>query len=367
MAGNPGVKQKKIDKLLRNIYYDPEHSGSFDGINAVKRVVGKQASTSDIENWLQSQDTYTLHKPVRHHFKRRRIIVSDIDDQWEADLVDLSGIAKYNSNFRYLLTVIDTLSKFAWVIPLKTKTGKELVDAFTEILSKSGRKPLNLRTDKGSEFLNKIFQTFLKKENINFFTSNNEVKAAVVERFNRTLKTKMWKYFTEKNSLSYLPVLKKLVQSYNNTWHRSIKRKPSSVNEFNAAEVWHTLYAREQPLDKNIKFRYHVGDKVRISKTKMVFEKGYLPNWTTEIFTVQKQLKTSPPSYVLVDEDNEQIKGTFYEFELQKVKVTSDKLYKIERIIAEKGRGKNKKYLVKWEGYPTKFNSWISHSQVKHL
>jgi hypothetical protein len=139
------------------------------------------------------------------------------------------------------------------------------------------------------------------------------------------------------------------------------------VNEDNAAEIWHKLYAREKLLDKDVKFKFHVEDKVRISKTKMVFEKGYLPNWTTEIFTVKKQLKTSPPSYILVDDDNEQIKGTFYEFELQKVKVKVDKLYKIERIISEKGHGKNKKYLVKWEGYPTKFNSWVSQPQVKHL
>jgi hypothetical protein len=188
------VRKKRIDKFLRKIYYEPEHAGSF----ALKRVVGKQVSTPDIEYWLQSQDTYTLHKPVRHNFKRRRIIVSDIDEQWEADLVDLSGISKYNKHFRYLLTVIDTLSKFAWAVPLKTKTGKEIVDAFTKIFSISKRKPQNLRTDKGGKFLNKIVQLFLKKENIHFFTSNNEVKAAIVERFNRTLNTKMWEYFTEK-------------------------------------------------------------------------------------------------------------------------------------------------------------------------
>jgi hypothetical protein len=360
-------KEKSVDKFLRKIYYNPKHAGSFSGVNTIKHAVGKRISSSDLENWLQSQDTYTLHKPVRHYFKRRRIIVSDIDEQWEADLVDLSGIAKYNKQFKYLLTVIDTLSKFAWAIPLKTKTGKEIVQAFINIFSQSKRKPLNLRTDKGGEFLNKVFQDLLKKEDIHFFTSNNEVKAAIVERFNRTLKTKMWKYFTKKNTRTYLPVLKDLLHSYNNTWHRSIKRKPSSVNEDNAAQVWHTLYGREKILEENVKFKFRVGDNVRISKTKMIFEKGYLPNWTTEIFTVKKQLRTSPPSYVLVDDDNEPIKGTFYEPELQKVKVTPDKLYKIERIVAEKGHGKNKRYHVKWEGYPSKFNSWVSHSQVKHL
>jgi len=368
MSGNLGNKRKKIDKLLSNIYYNPSHSGSYGGVSALKRAVGAKVSTPLIEEWLRNQDTYTLHKPVRRHFKRRRIIVSDIDEQWEADLVDLTGIAKYNKNFNFLLTVIDSLSKFAWVIPLKTKTGGELVSAFKKIFSKSKRRPKNLRTDKGGEFVNKKFQLFLNSENIHFFTSNNEVHCAIVERFNRTLKNKMWRYFTEKNTLTYINVLTKLLHSYNNTWHRSIKRKPISVNEKNVSQVWHTLYAKKEDLtSRKLKFKFNVGEKVRISKMKMVFEKGYLPNWSTEIFTVKKRMNGYPPLYVVKDDNDEQIQGTFYESELQKVHVKHDKMYKIERILAERGRGKNVKYLVKWEGYPSNFNSWVSHSQVKHL
>jgi hypothetical protein len=369
MRGKVGRKKQEAsnEKLLNKIYYDPNHAASFGGINALKRVVGGKVSTSDIKSWLQTQDTYTLHKPIRRRFKRRRIIVSDIDEQWEADLVDLTKIAKFNGNFKYLLTVIDTLSKFAWVIPLRNKTGAEQIKAFTKIFSESNRKPVKLRTDKGGEFLGGKFQEFLKKENIESFTSNNEVKAAIVERFNKTLKTKMWKYFTKNNTLVYKPVLQKLVNSYNNTWHRSIKRQPNSVNETNAWKVWRTLYATEKTSMKDAKFRFKIGDKVRISKSKMVFEKGYLPNWTTEIFTIKKRIKSNPPLYIIEDYNGEIIKGSFYETELQKVVINPQKLYKIERILAERGKGKNKEYLVKWVGYPMQFNSYVCQSDIERL
>ena len=114
-------------------------------------------------------------------------------------------------------------------------------------------------------------------------------------------------------------------------------------------------------------FKFNIGDKVRISKTKMIFEKGYLPNWTTETFSIKRRIKGNPPLYLLTDEAGETIQGTFYESELQKILINPDKLYKIERILGEKGKGKKKTYFVKWEGYPSKFNSWVSQSQVQNL
>lgn len=111
-----------------------------------------------------------------------------------------SGLAKY------LLTCIDVLSKFAWVVPLKTKTGKEIVAAFKEIFRR-GRKPEKLQTDAGTEFKNRAFQTFLKEENVHFFVTYNETKAQVAERFNRTLRQLMWTMFTTTSSYQYLDKL----------------------------------------------------------------------------------------------------------------------------------------------------------------
>ena len=194
------------EKYLHNLYYNPESPASFGGVEAVYRAVkedGKfQLSQNKIRTWLKQQDTYTLDKPVRYRFKRNRVIVGGIDKEWEADLVIMDSLSKNNNGYKYILIVIDVLSKCAWVEPLKTKSGKNLVKAFEQIL-KNGRKPEKVHSDKGTEFTNKLFQAFLQKKRIAFFTTYNETKASIVERFDRTLKGKMWKYFTANNTLKY--------------------------------------------------------------------------------------------------------------------------------------------------------------------
>jgi hypothetical protein len=215
-----------------------------------------------------------------------------------------------------------------------------------------------LQTDKGTEFLNHVFQAMLKKNNIHFYTSENEdIKAAVVERFNRTLKTKMWKYFTYKNTLKYIDILGDLLHSYNNTYHSSIRMAPSQVDPSNADIILKRLY----PIKPKPKWKYVVGDRVRMSKAKRVFKKGYLPNWTDEIFTIARCYPTHPVTYGLDDYDGESIKGKFYEFEIQKI-VKEDDVYDVEKILKTRKRRGKTEYFVKWKGYPDKFNSWIDGS-----
>ena len=180
------------EEYLHDLYYNPESPASFGGVEAVYRAAkedGKfQLSRNKIRIWLRQKDTYTLHRPVRYRFKRNRVIVGGIDKAWEADLVIMDSLSKENNGYKYILTVIDVLSKYAWVEPLKTKSGENLVKAFEKILKK-GRKPEKLHSDKGTEFTNKLFQSFLKHK-ITFFTTYNETKASLVERFNRALKVK---------------------------------------------------------------------------------------------------------------------------------------------------------------------------------
>lgn len=352
---------KAEKKLLKEKYYNPSQVGSLGGIQSLQRATG--LPEKKVISWLQDQDVYTLHKPARRKFEREKIRVQTIDHQWEADLVELKGLSKANKDFTYILTVIDVLSKFAWVIPLKNKQGSSIVNAFENIFKNSKRRPIQIRTDKGGEFVNTIFQNFLKKEKIHFFTSNNETKAAVVERFNRTLKERMWKYFTLKNTRRYIDVLPQLVDSYNNSWHRSIKRKPIEVNEFNAHEVWNTLYGKN--LVKPVSFKFKINDTVRISKLKGVFEKGYTPNWSTEIFRITKRLKG--PKYKLCDLQGDPITGTFLEPELQKVPFSENKTYQIEKVLKRRGKGAQAEAFVKWVGYPNKFNSWVRSADIEGI
>lgn len=161
-----------MEKTLASIYLDPSHPASFGGLDAVYRAVKEKGkskiSRKQVEDWLSQQDVYTLHKPARRHYKRSRVIVPGINAQFQADLVDVQSLSRYNKGYKYLLTCLDVFSKYAWVLPLKTKQGQELVKAFRTILS-SGRKPLKLQTDQGTEFLNRVFQKFLRDNNIDFF------------------------------------------------------------------------------------------------------------------------------------------------------------------------------------------------------
>ena len=159
------VPEKDSLNFLADYYFDTKSPVAFTSPLALYREAKKRYPSltfQKVKTWLQSKDTYTLHKPVRYNFPRNRVIVTGIDDQWQADLVDISSLARFNKGYKFLLTCIDVFSKFAWVVPLKNKLGETLVNGFQSILD-IGRSPEKLQTDKGTEFLNRNFQSFLKE------------------------------------------------------------------------------------------------------------------------------------------------------------------------------------------------------------
>ena len=199
---------------LREVYFDPKRVGSYDGVGALRRVTRVQRKI--VAEWLSEQDAYTLHKPARRHFKRRRVIVGGIHQQWQADLVDLTKLKKDKDGMTFLLTVIDVFSKVAWCVPMKNKSAASLVAALQTTFVDTW--PKTLQTDQGMEFLNKSVQALLQHYGIHHFSTHNaETKSSVVERFNRSLKRRMWRYFTKHQTWRYIDVLQDLVRSYNNT------------------------------------------------------------------------------------------------------------------------------------------------------
>ena len=140
---SPSMERRR-SKLHRH-YYDPKRVGSYGGVAALRRVVPAER---DVERWLSTQDAYTLHKPARRHFKRRCVVVGGPNQQWQADLVDMSRLKAANDGTTFLLTVIDVFSKRAWCIPLKSKSAASLVAAFRRLLNDVNR-PTTLQTDKG--------------------------------------------------------------------------------------------------------------------------------------------------------------------------------------------------------------------------
>ena len=207
-----------------------------------------------------------------------------------------------------------------------------------------------LWTDKGYEFISKHFKDFLKKEGIKLYHTENEEKSSVVERWNKTMKNRMWKMFTVNNNTVYFDKIDKLVNDYNNS--KQSKKK-------NEKKVWSNLYGDSIYL-KPGKAKFSIGDHVRISKYKRkVFDKGYTPNSTEEIFVIDKIIPTKPVTCSIVDLMGESIKGSFYEQKLQKAK---QQTCRIEKVIRRDN--KKKMALVKWSGYPDKFNSWVSFKDL---
>lgn len=289
-----------------------------------------------------------LHKPSRVHYPRRQTILKGLDDLWQMDLIEFLPYARENKGFKYILTVIDCFSKFAWVEPVKSKGGKDIVKALERILSSSGRIPENIQTDNGKEFYNAHFKQLMKSYQINHYSTFSKIKCAIVERFNRTFKGLMYRLFSLQGSYKYIGHLSRLIDKYNNTVHRTIGMKPSEVNQSNAPEILMMKRRRRQRGEP----RFKEGDYVRISKNRTVFSRGFTPNWSAEIFKVVAVRRTIPYTYLLEDMSKQPIQGAFYSQELQKTKFKD--VYLVERIL----RRKHDKVYVKWWGFPKP--SWIN-------
>ena len=261
-------------------------------------------------------------------------------------------LSRCNKGIRFLLCVIDIFSRYAWVVPLKDKKGVSIITAFQSILKQSNRKPNKIWVGKGSEFYNGTFKKWLQDNDIVMYSTYNEGKSVVAERFVRTLKSKIYKHMTSISKNVYIDKLDDIVDEYNNAYHATIKRKPIDFKD--------NTYINTDKEINNKDPKFKVGDHVRISKYKNIFAKSYTPNWSAEVFVIKKVKNTVPWTYVINDQNGEEITETFYEKELQK---TNQEEFKIEKVIKRKGD----KIYVKWKGYDNSFNSWIDKKDLVNI
>ena len=344
---NDLTKRTVADKILKNkvfdIAKDPKYDGYQRGLTSMvynffdskaaspdKKSVGSGAKLIPQNEQLADE----LHKPIIRKFKKRKVYSAFKDNIWGADLADMQLLSKYNKGIRFLSCVIDIFSKYAWIVSLKDKKGISIVKAFQSILKQSNRKTNKIWVDKGSEFYNAYFKKWLRDNDIVMYSTHNERKFVVAERFIRTIKSKIYKYMTSISKNVYIDKLDDIVDEYNNTYHTTIKMKPIDVKD-NAF-----INTDKEINNKDPKFK--VGDRVRISKYKSIFAKGYMPNWSEEVFVIKKVKNTVPWTYVINDLNGEEITGTFYEKELQK---TNQEEFRIEKVIRRKGD----KLYVKWK------------------
>lgn len=289
-----GRRKVKDEAVFKRVYYSTQNPGSLSGLKRFKDRLNskkKHYKSSSISEWLQSQESYTRHKPVIRKFKRRVTLVSGINDQFQCDLIDMQKFKKVNDNFAYILSVIDVFSKYAWAKPLKSKGGKEVAEQLRNVIKE--QKCRSIQSDKGKEFFNSHVQKLFKDTNIHHFTTeNDDIKAACVERFNRTLKTSIFRWFTKKRSTQWINELGNIVHAYNHSIHSTTLSRPADVSSANEEDVWLRIYSqlplpsKRSPLNNE--------DVVRISKYKHVFSKGYDANWSRETFVIDDVLPTVP-------------------------------------------------------------------------
>ena len=324
------INRTEADKVLRDKAYDiasnPEYDGYQRGLASMvykffdskvaspdKKSTAKPSAKHVIGSGFKKPSSSILadelHKPIIRKFNKRKLYSQFKDNIWGVDLADMQSLSRKNKDIKYLLCAIDLYSKYTFVIPLKDKKGISIVNAFNKIIKQSNRKPNKIWVDQGGEFYNNVFEKWLSDNNIVMYSTYSEGKSVAAERFIRTLKNKLYKHMTATGKKAYYDVLDDVVKKYNNAKHSTIKMKPIDVRDKNKR-----VYIDEYN-EKDIRFK--VGDRVRISKFKNIFAKG-CTNWSSEIFIVDKVDDTIPYTYNLKDLNDEEIRGSFYDRELQK-------------------------------------------------
>ena len=292
------IAYKNLKNRAFDIAKDPKYGGYQRGLASMvykffdSKVSGSGAKLIPENKQLANE----LHKPIIRKFEKRKVYSIFKDNIWGVDLADMQLLSKYNKGIRFLLCVIDIFSKYAWAVPLKDKKGISIVKAFQIILKYSNRrvenpsaqhaKPNKIWVDKGSEFYNADLKKWLRDNNIVMYSTHNEGKSVAAERFIRTLKSKIYKYMTSISKSVYIDKLDDIVDKYNNTYHTTIKMKPIYVKG--------NTYINTSKKINNKDPKFKVGDYVKVSKYKNIFAKGYMPNWSEEVFVIKKVKNTIP-------------------------------------------------------------------------
>ncbi|KAL3124255.1 hypothetical protein niasHT_006643 [Heterodera trifolii] len=302
-------------RLLEFLYKDLSSPVAFTSVEPLLREARKtqpKINRTDVQNYLATQRTYTLHRQAKRRYRRLPTLAPGLHTEWQADLAILDRLGKQNRGYKYLLVCIDTLSRQVFVEPVKTKTSTNMIIAFGRIFKRSKYIPWKVLTDQGKEFTARAVQQFFRAKDVEHFCmlTSPQFHAGMAERANRSIKERLYRYFTERNTYKWIDVVQDIVRAINHSPNSSIGMRPADVNFKNAEALRQKLHnsaenvVRRQP-------KYAVGDRVRIEKYKHVFQKGYLPRFTNELFTVAEvHTERSPVVYRLRDDKNEIISGT---------------------------------------------------------
>ena len=366
------MSEKDLEYIRQN-YNNPGHAIAFSSPQVIYKYLienGKKVSLKNIRSVITEFDSQNLHKLFVRPAAFNPFFIYRRRQQIQGDLIDIRQLANENDGVNYLFSMIDAFSRRAWVYPLKTKKTKEVAECFSKHLNSDFQNNLMevFHSDAGLEFVGKEMQEVLNKNSIFFQIGRGYNKSSICERFNRTFQVLIYKYLTQNETRRYIDVLSDLLKSYNERPHRTLKSltpilADKKENEIEVRGILRKKYFNVPRASQNyLKQTFQLGDIVRIKKAtgRISSEnRGYAQQQNPEYFVIDRIDTRQPrPLFHLKSMSlGDQILGGFYSNELSLV---SGNVYKVEKIIRSKGKGRNKKYLVKWAYFDDSHNSWIN-------
>ena len=364
-----------ISKLLSKIYYSLGSQGSYSGVpnlmTAFKKIHPNHKITKKlVTDFLSKQTSYSLHRKHYRKITRNPLYFPRVNHQMSCDLIDFSSYSQYNEGHKYILVAIDGLSRYLYTEKLKTKTGVAIKEGLNKIFKRCSEIPKVLNSDRGSEFISSIVQTFLKSKKVHFFTSHGDMKASNVERVIKTLKVILYRYFDKTLQRSWVDVLPQITTTYNKNYHRVIKMSPEEAQELpNAIRLSEQSSLKILNKEKETP-HLKKGDIVRLNLNLGVLAKNYEQAWSRALYRVTANahynISGTRPMYKVSELSGESILGRFLPEELLKVDKSTfldEYDFPIEKVV-EKGKKQSK---VKWLGYANEYNSWVGNAAIKGI
>ena len=298
-------KNVSLNDALDKLYNDISSAPSF---------------SAKIEAFLRSNAVHSKHRRIiKKTFPRRKVISRFPFDLFMADLIEYPQLRFQNSNYRFILVMIDCFTRKVWAVPMKFKTAQWTADAFESVFQTFDKFPVHLVTDRGLEFYNSQVRKVFINYGINHYSIKTKTKwkASMVERFIRTLKTRLQRYFTKNKTKKWLDVLDQFVANYNATPHSAHGLPPQDVSHENQEKVYKQLYP---DISLRTDCRLKIGDKVRKIVDKDLFEKGYTANWSDEIYKIKESRQSNTVCwYIITDLNDKEVPGIWYYYQLKLV------------------------------------------------
>lgn len=349
-----------VNQIALKKYYNVEDPASYGGRARLLQAMKQYGWTSkQVESFLNDQNAYISHRERRYKFPRNKIITYHKDFQHQMDLMDMRQYASDNDGYKYILVIIDCFTRYCWLKALKTKDANSLKTALEELYVKSIPVPLRIQTDRGKEFINQQVKRWYKKHEIHFFTTQGTgFKCAMVERLNRTLKYRMFRYFLRNGKYRYIDILDKLAQAYNNSIHRTIGMTPEQAR----TKLPHELPMNTEPVI-SIPPKFKIGDKVRIAYDRDKMDRGFWKTHHDHVYYINRILREGEvPVYEVKDYFNTVDPRRYYQRELAPV---GNVAYPIAAEHRKRVRADGKVEVeVSWLGYPPSFKTWILEEEL---